>query len=352
MGSFLYSPTMLAALARSLPLEAAFGIFIAASVLVTIVPRIEEWLNRKEGLPLYQASTQSIMSGTIPTAMPVTSISRQSIMSGTIPATVTTTTTTTTPSTSQQQSTTTPQGAMPRIARSLGTGSVPQVELISSSEDVSPQSLVSGRMVEWGEEYASPPPTPTETRRVRFYQVQDETPLVSNKSKMKKISKLDHDIECTRALFAEKAIEASPQELDEIGESLFFQGEMLQVNGKWEEALEVFYRAEIAQKGSILESMQKMATVMQEQGLRHGERGDDYLSVVLLGAADKLKHQPTAANLKICTAVHRGYKPKWGKDPQLKEMVKNMNESVSLVRREALALAKTLNAQADCASMV
>jgi hypothetical protein len=163
-------------------------------------------------------------------------------------------------------------------------------------------------------------------------------------------SPLDEHFECDRAIFEAKAKQASREDLLEMGESLFVLGDMLYSSGKRKDALEVFERAAFVQKLAVERVMASMAASMRNLGVYHRDRGDDYLSVVLVGAAELLQARPTASCLKLCTLVHSGYTRSCGTCPELAALLDEMDQHLELVRREAKPLALTLRGQANCYS--
>lgn len=163
-------------------------------------------------------------------------------------------------------------------------------------------------------------------------------------------SPLDEHFECDRAIFEAKARQASREDLLEMGESLFVLGDMLYSSGKRKDALEVFERAAFVQKLAVERVMGCMAMSMRKLGVYHRDRGDEYLSVVLVGTAELLQARPTASCLRLCTLVHSGYTRSCGTCPELAALLSEMDEYLELVRREAKPLALTLRGQANCYS--
>ena len=160
---------------------------------------------------------------------------------------------------------------------------------------------------------------------------------------------VDDSFTALRTLFENKAKKANREELIEIGEMLFNLGEMLHAVGKREDAREVFERAYFMRTLAVKELMVCIAVTMRKQGLYHGDRGDDYLSVILVGAAELLQARPTPSCLKLCTLVQGGYiQQSDGKCPELQVLMEEMNEYINLVKAEAQPLADTLRAQINC----
>ena len=150
-----------------------------------------------------------------------------------------------------------------------------------------------------------------------------------------------------RDWFDEQIKTASHEDLVEMGESLFLLGEMLHVNGKRADALRVYERASVVQKLAIEQVMETIASLLRKVGVYHRDRGDDILSVVMVGAADLLHAKPSPTCLLLCTQVLRGYQQSNSTCPDLEALMKEMNGNIELARREAKPLALSLRGQAN-----
>jgi hypothetical protein len=156
------------------------------------------------------------------------------------------------------------------------------------------------------------------------------------------------DYKQVKEMLENQAKDADREEIAEIGESLYTLGEMLLKNGRPHEALEVFERAEVFQRRSLSELMRRISDTMHSQGLKHCDRGDRFLSVILLGVAETLKHRPNASHVNLCRQVHIGYKSNAKKVPDLRNLVDDVDEYIKLAGKEAVPLAKNLKAQVAC----
>lgn len=178
---------------------------------------------------------------------------------------------------------------------------------------------------------------------------QEKVPSEVNILTPEVVDPLDDHFHSERDAFQERALQADRDELLETGESLFIMGEMLSINGKREQALEVLQRAEFVQKRAVEEVIMEVADIMQQQGMKLKDRGNlPYLSLTLLGAAELLKASPTAANLKACSRVHFEYQPNFKRHGDLRNMATKLDSIFTIVRQDATALAQTLRAQAIC----
>ena len=93
--------------------------------------------------------------------------------------------------------------------------------------------------------------------------------------------------------------------------------------------------------------MESIASLLHKAGMFHRDRGDDCLAVVLVGAADLLRAQPSPMSLLLCTHVVRGYEQSKSTCPELEALMKEMNRNIELARREAKPLALSLRGHAN-----
>jgi hypothetical protein len=160
-------------------------------------------------------------------------------------------------------------------------------------------------------------------------------------------SRLDKLFAGDRDWFDQQAKMASREDLLDMGESLYQMGEMLHLTGKREEALQVFERAAVVQKLAVEQVMASIAALLYKVGVYHRDRGDDCLSVVLVGVADLLQAKPSPTCLLLCQQVLNGYQRSHSMCPEVEVSMKEINESFEFVRREAKPLARSLRGQAD-----
>lgn len=154
-----------------------------------------------------------------------------------------------------------------------------------------------------------------------------------------------------RNVIAKKASEADEEGLFETGNDLFREGERLLALGEVEDAREALARARDFQKNSIQLITKRMAHTMHQQGLRHCDSGDKFLSIVLLGVAEILKHRPTPGHVQLGTQIHTGYSKICPTIPEFDEPRKEIDECVKKVEKEARPLAQTMRAYAQSIRM-
>ena len=162
---------------------------------------------------------------------------------------------------------------------------------------------------------------------------------------------LDNSVSNLGELFEAKSRESDRDGLFEIGNSFYRKGEVLLYEGKVEEAREVLQRARSFQKRSLRLITMRMAQSMHKQGLDHCKRGDKYLSVILLGIAEILKHTPTPANLHLGVQVYLGYSRICPKEPGFQDLRNEIGECVRIIEKESLQMAKTLQTYSKCLAM-
>jgi len=138
------------------------------------------------------------------------------------------------------------------------------------------------------------------------------------------------------------------QELRRKGMLLYQLGQMLRLEGKPEEALEAFKKAEIVHRESLEKTLTAVTSVMYSQALYHHDRCDIKFAVLLLGVAESIRERPTPKNLLFCTRLHHGYREYSSYHAGLQDYTRVMDEYVRRIKKQAPFMAKTLRAQAQC----
>jgi len=138
------------------------------------------------------------------------------------------------------------------------------------------------------------------------------------------------------------------QELRRKGMLLYQLGQMLRLEGKPEEALEAFKKAEIVHRESLEKTLTAVTSVMYSQALYHHDRCDIKFAVLLLGVAESIRERPTPKNLLFCTRLHHGYREYSSYHAGLQDYTRVMDEYVRRIKKQAPFMAKTLRAQARC----
>jgi tetratricopeptide (TPR) repeat protein len=160
-------------------------------------------------------------------------------------------------------------------------------------------------------------------------------------------SLVDDWCHCQQDVLAERVALASRSELLEMGESLFVLGEMLQSLGRRHEALQALERAAFLQKSAAKQTIMSLASLQRQLGQYHRDQGNDYLSIILVGAAELLESKPNPSCLKVCTKILDAYQ-RHAQYPELETELKALQENMIQIRQDALPIAQTLREQAQC----